>query len=302
MQDNSSETTAVYDPEMRITGYDSTRAWLVAMLLLFAISSTVATMLYFVMRPRPPVSYVPLEIADADGGFEDGSDDDTPDVDAEAAPRPDASPEEIEAEVLELEESLDALADISTEAAQMLPQQPGSEVENAGVLGSSEGEGGRPLGVGGGSGGVPRAKRWLIRFANEASVDEYAKQLDYFRIELGVISPNGTMIFASDLANAVPTTREVTSGDGEDRLYFQWEGGPRRLADRQLFQKAGVNTGQSPILHFYDKNTENLLAQLEYKASEGADVKTIKRTFFDVEQTRDGYAFEVKRVVKFRVE
>lgn len=290
---------SIYEPEMRVTGYDSTRAMLLALLLGFAMSSAVASTLYVMLRPRPPVAYVPIELPDADGGFEDGSDDDTPDVQNDAAPRPDAAPDDVETEILELQESLDALADLSTEAVQMLPEQSGSDADNVGVLGSSDGDGGRPLGVGGGSGGVPREKRWLVRFASDASVDEYARQLDFFKIELGVITPDGKLIFANKLSEPIPTTREIRSGDGEDRLYFQWEGGPRRIADRQLFARAGVNPGRSPILHFYSKNTENLLAQLEYKASNAIDVKKIRRTFFDVVATNDGYAFEVDNVVAF---
>lgn len=291
--------TVLYEPEMRVTRYDSARAGLLALLLGFALSAAAVSVLFVILRPKPPANYVPIELPDADGGFEDGRDQDTPDVNTDAAPRPDASPEEVETEILELEQSLDALADISTEAAPMLPTQPGSEFDNAGVLGNSDGDGGRPLGVGGGSGGVPREKRWLVRFGNDASVDEYAKQLDYFSIELGIITADGKLIFASKLSDPVPTTREVTSGDGEDRLFFQWEGGPRRIADRQLFAKAGVNPGRSPILHFYSKQTENQLAQLEYKASDGVDVKKIRRTFFDVVRQDGAYAFEVDRVVLF---
>lgn len=289
----------VYDPEMRVTGYDSARALLVALLLGFAASAGVVSALYVMLRPKPAVSYVPIELPDVDGGFEDGRDSESPDVDSAEVPRPDAAPEEVDTEILELEQSLESLADVSPEAAQMLPPVSGTEADSAGVLGSSDGDGGRPLGVGAGAGGVPREKRWLVRFSGDASVAEYARQLDFFRIELGVITPEGKLVFASDLAASSPKIREVQSGAGENRLFFQWEGGPRRIADRQLFAKAGVNPGTSPILHFYHKDTENLLAQLEFKASGGVETKAIRRTFFDVVRNGDQYEFEVARVVKF---
>lgn len=288
----------LYEPEMRVTRYDSIRATLVALLLGFSISSAIGIALFAMLRPQTAPTYVPIDLADADGGFEDGRDEDTPDVQNEAPPRPDAAPVEIETETLELQETLETLTDLSTEAAQMLPEQVGETADNAGPLGSSDGGGGRPLGIGGGSGGVPREKRWLVRFGDRASVDEYARQLDYFKIELGVITGDGKLVFANKLSGSVPQTREVVSGEGEERLYFQWQGGPRRVADRTLFSKAGIDPGRSPILHFYDKGTENQLAQLEYVASNKVDVRKIRRTFFDVlPVSGGGYEFKVAQVV-----
>lgn len=285
---------------MRVTRFDSVRALLFALLIGVIVTTLTGLALYVMLKPRPEVSYVPIELPDATGGFEDGDTADTPDVQNEAPPLPDATPVEVETEILELQESLDILVDVSTEAASMLPEQIGDAPDDAGPLGSSNGEGGRPLGVGGGdTGGVPREKRWLVRFGENVPIDEYAKQLDFFRIELGVITPDGKLVFANKLAAAVPTTREVTSGDGEKRLYFQWQGGPRRVADRKLFEKAGVNPGRSPILHFYPKDVENQLAQLEYLASNKVEVTRIRRTIFDVLATRGGYKFEVAKVVLF---
>lgn len=285
-------------PRMKTSTYDVSRAALIALLLGLTAATAVVAAIYYMMQAPPRMQLTAIEIEDATGGFDDGQPDETPDVQSDAAPRPDASPVEVESDTVELEKTLDVLVDIATEAVPMLPEQTGEAVESTGIVGSSEGTGARPLGEGGGGeGGVPRSLRWLISFPDGATLDEYAMQLDYFGIELGKIGPDGTLTFASNLAASSPTVRTVQSGEGEERLYFSWKGGPRQVFDRQLYQKAGVSP-EGTILHFYPKNTENVLAQLEAEKAQ-RDVKQIRRTFFDVRKKGREYEFQVSRQLFF---
>ena len=286
-------------PEMRTTVWDTSRAALLAMLIGFGAATAVAAYFYIKLQPAPAFDFVPVDIEDATGGFEDGNPDEMPDVQSDAAPRPDASPVEVEADTIELEKTLEVLmTDVATEAVPMIPDQPGEAAESTGPAGSSDGNGGRPLGEGGGGdGGVPRALRWLISFPDGATLDEYGKQLDYFGIELGKIGPDGKLTFASGLGNSVPAIKTVDSGDGEERLYFQWKGGPRQAFDRQLFQRGGVGP-EGTILHFYPEKTESFLAQLEAQSAK-RPVKEIRRTFFEVRKVGNAYEFKVDRHLFF---
>ena len=74
---------------------------------------------------------------------------------------------------------------------------------------------------------MPRDQRWFIRFSETGSVDEYARQLQYFGIQLGALFPDrGELVYLSDLTNATPSKRVETTGN--DLLYFNWQGGSRR--------------------------------------------------------------------------
>ncbi len=64
--------------------------------------------------------------------------------------------------------------------------------------------------------------RWFIRFADGSSLSEYAKQLDFFGIELGAIMPDGRLAYISGLAGT-PKVRYAASGKDEKRLYMKWE-------------------------------------------------------------------------------
>jgi hypothetical protein len=168
-----------------------------------------------------------------------------------------------------------------------------------GMTGTSSGTGtggGRPpLGFGPGrGGGVPRELRWFIKFANDASLDDYAKQLDYFRVELGVLFPDGRLVYVSRLSQPSPTKREVPSAKDEQRLYFTWQGGERQAADIKLLAKAGVQVGNGRILHFYVPETENRLAVVERNFA-NRKAKEIRRTYFSVVKQGQGYTFEVTR-------
>jgi secreted protein with Ig-like and vWFA domain len=148
----------------------------------------------------------------------------------------------------------------------------------------------RPIGTT----GVPLGEeRWVIRFADTA--EEAARQLDYFGIELGLLS-DGKLIYLSQMSTT-PTTREVTTPIDEERLFF----GFHRERGAELFEKVGIDAGQGAILQFIPAETEALLARLE-RAYAGRTESEVRRTYFAVEQTDDGYAARVTRQVPNRAQ
>jgi hypothetical protein len=244
-----------------------------------------------VPRPKEPV---PVELVELTGGSEDGAVGETLRVDSPLPASPDAGASESAADDPEVRESLDNVLDMTEAAVAQTTRQFDMGVRNPeGQPGSAEGTGRRPLGSGPGSGGgFPREQRWLVRFGDQANLDEYARQLDFFGIELGAVV-GGKIVYLSKLAAARPVTRTATGGGDEKRLYMTWRGGGRKQADLQLFRKAGVDVGNGLIFHFYPKDTENRLArkELDYRNRRAND---IRRTFFSVSAAEGGgYEFSV---------
>ena len=86
-------------------------------------------------------------------------------------------------------------------------------------VGSKAGSGSRPLGSGPGEGGIPRHQRWFIRFAQGSSLTEYAKQLDFFGIELGALfAAQKRLVYVKNFSSK-PVRRNVMTGANDCLLY-----------------------------------------------------------------------------------
>src|SRR6185503_4094646 len=96
------------------------------------------------------------------------------------------SPEEVvQPTEVPIEQTLDSISTVVASKAQDIDAVYGST-----SLGSGDGKGtgdGRGKGPGGPgtADGIPAYERWEIRMA-ATNLDEYAKQLDFFQVELGV--------------------------------------------------------------------------------------------------------------------
>ncbi len=283
------------EPVMRVTIYDRVSSFMMALVaaLILGVLSVVAV--WFANRPPPPLDLVPLEMLAISGGFEDGSPDESWDLQSPDPEDPNASLTEEPTEDLQIEEVLDNVVEMSDQATEQFERVNADASANFGNPGSATGTGGRPLGMGPGTGGVPAEQRWFIRFMDDRSIDEYAKQLDYFGIELGVITPDGKLTYVSQLSQGRPQTRVVDSGADEKRLYMTWQSGERKTVDANLLKKAGITVDRrTAVFHFYPPKTEQMLGTLEVKYR-SIPAQKIKRTYFLVKKQGNGYEFEVTR-------
>ncbi len=288
-------TTLPPQPVLKVTTYDRVSSFMMALLggLLVGVLAVVA--IWFANRPPPPLDLVPLEMLEVSGGFEDGNPDDTWDLQSPDPEDPNASLIEEPIEDLQIEEVLDNVVELSDQATEQFEQVEADSSEARGNPGSATGTGGRPLGMGPGMGGVPAERRWFLRFSDDRSIDEYAKQLDFFGIELGVITPDGKLTYVSKLSQGRPQTRAVESGADEKRLYMTWQSGDRRAVDAALLKKVGIVVDRRAVIfHFYPKQTEQMLGTLEIKYRNTPPQK-IRRTYFQVKKRGSGYEFEVTR-------
>lgn len=286
-------------PEMRVTSYDRVSSFMLAVVGGLVIGVLVVVSVWYVRRPAPPNELVPLELLEVSGGFEDGNPDETWNLESPEPEDPAAALVEDETEPVSVEEVLENVVELSDLATEQLDQLVTDATINAGRLGSATGSGGRPLGMGPGMGGVPREQRWYIRFADDNALDAYARQLDHFGIELGVLLPGGRLVYVSGFSGE-PRKRYAKSGKDEHRLYMTWQSGARRSADIQLLNRAGVPANRrSMIFHFYPQRTEQLLATLEFNYQK-MPAQEIQRTYFLVKREGNSFAFEVTRQTLFR--
>ena len=184
---------------------------------------------------------------------------------------------------------------VSEAGATMAEVDLGAVMPTGGAVASGKrasklGTGGPGLGFGPGDGGVPREQRWSVVYNQGQTIEEYARQLDALRVELGVVQ-NGQMVYVSNFAAATPSKRSGT-GKGDDRLYFLWQGRGRKVSDVTLLKKAGIEVGEGALFHFYPKGVEEVLAQLEVKYK-GRQPAEIRSTRFSVIPSGNGYGFEV---------
>jgi hypothetical protein len=301
----SSRPATSITPVLRVTLYDWVCSWAISLFVgILVICSLVVTIFVSTREPKRPVA-VPLELVELPGGFADGSPDETLRVDSPLPEVRDAAPVESNSDEMEIAEAVESVIEVSESASQQVQQQDQFQerqydktgIENKGKMGSAKGTGRRALGFGNGTGGMPREQRWFIKFGERVALDEYARQLQFFGIELGALLPDGRLADLSDLTAAAPQVRYVNSGASENRLYMTWQGGERRSADVQLFAKAHLEVhADTVIFHFYPKDTENMLAQLE-TTYRGRPVSQIRRTYFSVEPEGAKYRFTVYRQI-----
>lgn len=283
------------DPVMKVTGFDRLSSGMIAIVLGLIVGVFAIVVWWATTRPERQEFLVPMEMVEISGGAEDGAPDETLKIESPEDVSENPSEDVLdETEVTEVVENVVELADRATTQAQQV-----QTTEATGSPGSADGTGRKALGSGPGKGGIPNEQRWFIKYADDVSLSEYAKQLDHFGIELGALLPSGQLVYITNVANATPTKRTASSGKGEQRLYMTWQGGSRKQADEKLFQKAGVNVSNAILFHFYPKKTEQQLLRLEYqygkrKASE------IRRTYFVVVKQGSGYAFVVTRQIYLR--
>jgi hypothetical protein len=284
MASTSRDTKFVKSPVLSPTRYDAVWSAMIVIVSGLAITVFFLIMLWLSNRPVAPPAEPPIIWVEDPGGDPDGAPDETFQLDAA---------EEIQEEVA-VEETIENVIELSEAATQVV--QPTTEYESEQVeSGKVVGTGRRPLGDGPGNGGYGREQRWFVRFADGGTIDEYARQLDYFKIELGALLPDKSLVYLTNLSEPQPTKRVVTAKDQaeEKRLYMVWRTAGRRKADEELFQKAGIDARGAIIMHFYPPEQESALAKLE-EAHRQKKPKDILRTYFTVRADgAGGYVFQV---------
>lgn len=276
--------------QLKVTRYDRVASLLIALLTLVGTAVFCLFVIWLTNQIYASQTAVPVVIQEIGGGSEDGVVGESMELDA-----PDAEVIEMEAAFDEpqVQDTLELVADaLATQQAELEDPLLADFDESGRRSGRSTGDG-RQVGFGQGPGesGISRADRWEVLFSDGQTLNEYARQLDFFGIELGVVTADRSIDYVSRLAQETPVQRRGRADD-ESRLFMSWSQGNLRDADRELMARGGVEVGQRRILQFYPAETESQLAGLE-RSYAGREPSEIRKTRFAVQATRDGFQFFV---------
>ncbi len=265
-----------------VTRYQRVSSMLVALVILLAVFVFVLFAVWLTGRILLSQTAVPVEfteLGEGTGPMGGG-------MELEAL-----SEEEIgeETDLLEpqLQDRLAAVADAVGTRSAMLDDPTLSDAQRSGRGGGGSGDGRLP-GSGSGEG---QGRHWEVRFLDRNTLQTYARQLDFFGIELGVLMPGNQVAYASGLSKPKPAAR-VGPADQEQRYYLTWRQGELQQADRELLARAGIDAQKRIILKFLPPKLEAELVALERQRA-GNEADQVKKTYFAIRSAGEGYRFEV---------
>jgi hypothetical protein len=186
-------------------------------------------------------------------------------------------------EAAALADQLDEITDAADEHARRL-----DDAELLAAIESVSGTGSR---AGRPSSGAAAGHAWEIHVLEGHTLSSYARQLDFFGIELGVLGDDGLVTYAAGLVEAKPRTRRGPA-DQERRYYLSWQEGALRDADEELLGRAGVDARGRIVLKFLPPAVEAALAKLEQEHAAGR-AAPVRRTRFGIRAAGSGYEFFV---------
>lgn len=283
---SSGPAPAKPEVQLGVTAYEKVSSLLVALLVI--LGATVAAMFIVVVTMRAlAATQQPVTVTIAEEGLGRG--------DHEAGIARDAKNTQVddldEFFPPEMTEPIDALSTVISADMTVLE----SLDEPLATFGTGTGQGdSRPAGpLGEGDGDVvPRWERWQVRFAS-ADLTAYAKQLDFFKIELAAMGGGKELVdYAAQLSQPKSRRRSGSSAE-EKRLYMTWRSGEMIEADKALLASAGIETAGRVILQLYPPETEALLAELEQKQLGMRTLKDVRRTVFGIREQAQTYEFYV---------
>lgn len=272
---------------LHVSPFERVASLIVALLILVGSLVVVVFVIWLSNQIFSAPVVVQVVLEDVGGGRPDGVVGESMELDA-----PDA--EEIAQETdLAMPQMEETLAKVSSIIANKLTEleDPSLQEQTQSGGGKLQGDG-RQVGYGFGDGppGIPRFKRWEILFAEGGTLEEYAKQLDYFGIELGIVGGE-SVTYVNQLSSSTPARRDGP-GEEEKRLYMSWRQGNLKRADQELLGRAGVSGEGKLVVQFYPPDIENRLAQMEL-AFANRKPEEIRRTRFGVRSAGGGYEFYV---------
>ncbi|MGL6193653.1 MAG: hypothetical protein ACRC2T_02385 [Thermoguttaceae bacterium] len=203
---------------------------------------------------------------------------------------------ELQADDPTLEESLQIVQD-AVAADSAFYADPALPDPNILLSGGVKGDG-RTAGSGDGNTG---RRHWEFLFPEGSTTEQYAKQLDYFMIEIAVPESGGKVVYASKLSSPKPTVR-IGPSEFEKRYYLTWLKGDLQNAEFELLKKAGIEHEGKLVLKFISHELEQQLAQMEAQAAGDAKAN-LRATYFAIRKKagsggKDEYEFFVKEQVK----
>ncbi len=196
-----------------------------------------------------------------------------------------------EVDVPQLKDALEAVTDAVSSVRANLEARDGDAAE----MGKGRGFGSREGGPGSGSGDViPESKRWKIDY-EAANINEYAQQLSFFGIDLGVIDQNSNAIIRIKNVGGTPQIINSDRATEKKSLYFVHEKARMRRWDEMLAKRNGIELNGRFTVQFYPMSTRVMLRQLEqqYLTEVGRTLRDVRRTYFKIVPSGAGFEFKL---------
>ncbi|MBI3469574.1 MAG: hypothetical protein HY000_41770 [Planctomycetes bacterium] len=273
---------------MAVSAYEKVASLLLALLILCGISVVCLLVVWFTSRIFASPPAIPVELVDVGGGRQEGIVGESLTIEA-----PDAGEIGRESDLVDpqIQNTLSMVTDaVAVRQADL--DDPALTESDEGGYGGLRGDS-RQIGKGLGAGepGIPRPQRWEIIFQEGATLQTYARQLDFFKIELCVIGGSTQVQYALNFTKPQPDRRSGAAGQ-ETRLYMSWRSGTLQAADQELLARAGVPTENRIVVQFIPADVENRLAELEQRFANRRQSE-IRKTRFGVRSVGNGFEFYV---------
>jgi hypothetical protein len=283
-----------------VTRYERITAFLLASCLVFGGTTAVLGVLWASLHASStsqPVRVVPdiLTLEEFGGGERAGvleGDVNAPGPEADAVSsrdlEPVGEPVALQAAIVEVAQQAGAATDLADQWLEPGDSAGGRTGTNrAPRLGTQQGR----------FGGSPPSQRWEIVFEAGASDSEYARQLEFLQIELGVVV-DGQLYRCAHLASPRPAVRVTEPRADGDEVVFIWRDERRRQADLRLVRHASERlvAENAVVLHFCPPGTVRKLQRLEreYAVAQGrADLRAVAKTRFRVTRGPAGHDIEI---------
>jgi len=279
----------VEEAEIRVSTYDQVSGMLISVLLFMGVLTLLLFALWLSSRLMRIVPAVPVRVLEDVGGGGKGDGTGTSDERDFEEPSTEEMREPTEAPV---EQQLGAISSVVSTDVELLDSLEGSSSYGNGEgTGRGDGRGPGPGGPGT-SDGIPAWERWEVRL-QATSLELYANQLDFFKVELGVAGGgNPNVQYISNVSAAQPTVR---TGDPklEKRLRFTHRSGQLREADRSLVTKAGIDPSNRVVFQFYPPAMYTQLLTLENERMGKRRIIEVARTTFGVRGVAGRWEFYV---------
>ncbi|QDU25712.1 hypothetical protein ETAA8_07820 [Anatilimnocola aggregata] len=271
---------------LQVSTYDQVAGVLMSVLMIFGFIVGLMFLVWLSNREWPVRPAIPVMVLEDVGGGGSGNGQGT-----EQEFQEPTAEELVEVTEPKLEQTLDAISLVVTPEVAELSVIDSSSRGNGEGTGTGDGRGPGPGGPGT-SDGIPAWERWEVRL-NATTTEEYAKQLDFFKIELAVAGGgNPNVTYVTNVSSAKPSVR-VGSPKDEKRLRFMHRSGQLRDADRRLAGKAGVDVSGKVVFQFYSPETYTNLLTLENIAKGQRRIIEVRRTVFGVKNVGGRYEFFV---------
>jgi hypothetical protein len=195
-----------------------------------------------------------------------------------------------EVETPQLANALEAVTNAVSSVRASLEERSGMAAE----MGRGSGFGSREGGPGTGGGAIPEYKRWIIQYESD-SLDTYAKQLDFFSIDIGVLHKTNKKIWRINQLSAQPTV-SPSSQEAEDKtLRFMHKKQKMRRWDQTLATRGGAPLDNAITCQFYPEPTRQIIRNVEGAAlaDAGRKVKDVRNTILKLEDGPNGFTFTV---------